>query len=291
MAKKTNKTPAERGFFMITTAIIAFREFLEAFLMIGIFWGLSKSLNLGKEKEISLAASAGFVVSFIIVVLTYYLGNTAQIILTEENADILESYLMIFSGCFLAYVIFSLHKALHGQKMLAIKKVTDELKKKSFDVSLFLTILFMVAREGFEIALFTASTSLFSVFFQNLSGLFIGFISASIVGLGTALSFIRLPVKRVFQITEYLIILLGAALVQNGITKLFSIYLHIELSQILPIKMTFLPDPESVIGHAIQTFVGIDQQFSFIRLLIMSVYVVIVYLLFIHKRTIKNYEK
>ncbi len=277
---------------MFTTALIAFREFLEAFLIVGVFWGLSRTLKLGKEKEIALAAGAGFVIAFFLGVITYTFGDNARGILTEDNAELLASYLQIFSGCFLAYVIFSLHKVLHNQKMSVIKQVTEKLKKKVFDLSLFFTVFFLVVREGFEIALFTASTSLFSVFFQNIVGLVIGFGGASIVGLGTSLAYIKFPVKRVFQITEYMIMLLGAALVQNGLTKILAEQMHINLSKIMSLPMRFLPDNHSIIGHAMQTFIGIDQNFSGARLAIMAGYMSIVYLLFMRKNQIKpTYEK
>ncbi len=277
---------------MFTTALIAFREFLEAFLITGVFWGLSRTLKLGKEKEIALAASAGFGIAFCLAIITYIFGDSARGILTEDNAELLASYLQIFSGCFLAYVIFSLHKVLHNQKMSVIKQVTEKLKKKVFDLSLFFTVFFLVVREGFEISLFTASTSLFSVFFQNILGLVIGFGGASIVGLGTSLAYIKFPVKRVFQITEYLIILLGAALVQNGLTKILAEQMHIQLSKILSLPMQFLPDNQSIVGHALQTFTGIDREFSLARLGIMAGYITIVYLLFIRKNEIKpQYEK
>ena len=42
---------------MFTTAIIAFREFLEAFLIVGVFLGISKKLNLNKEREIAFAST------------------------------------------------------------------------------------------------------------------------------------------------------------------------------------------------------------------------------------------
>lgn len=283
-------------FTMFTTALISFREFLEAFLIVGVFWGLSKSLSLKKEKEIALAAGIGIAISFVLSIGTFAFGDSARAVLTEENAELLESYLMIFSGCFLAYVIFSLHKVLHVQKMSTIKKATEKLKKKVFDVSLFFTILFLVVREGFEIALFTASTSLFAVFFQNLAGLFAGFISAGAVGLATSFAYLKFSVKRVFQITEYMIILLGAAMVQNGVTELFEIQWHIELEEFVPMAMPFLPDSHSVIGHALQTFTGIDQHFSGARLAIMVGYIGMVYVLFLRKHSFikgesKTHEK
>lgn len=276
---------------MIPTALIAFREFLEAFLIVGVFWGISRKLSLGKEKEIGFAASIGFALAFSMAMVTYLFGDTARIVLTEENAEILESYLQIFSGLFLAYVIFSLHKVLHASKMAVIKDATKRLREKAFDVSLFATVLFLVAREGFEIALFTASTSLFAVFFQNVIGLIGGFLGAAVIGVGTSLAYIKFPVQKVFRITEYLIILLGAALVQHGITELLEIYWHIEISEILPMHMSFLSDSHSIIGHAIQTFTGIDQQFSGARLGIMVGYIVGVYILFIKKNSLSSRVK
>ncbi len=268
---------------MITTAIISFREFLEAFLIMGVFWGLSRSLKLGREKEIGLAAAAGFGAAFVLVVITFVFGSSARAILTHEHAELLGSYLQVFSGCFLVYVIFSLHKALHNQKMSVITEAASKLKQNAFDMSLFAIIFLFVFREGFEIALFTASTSLFSVFFQNVLGLIIGFLVASSIGIGTSFAYVKFPIKRVFQATEYLIILLGAAMFQTGATELIQQYWHIKLSAIIPMAASFLPNADSVVGHAIQTFTGIDRQFSLARLAIMAGYVISVYLLFLKK--------
>src|SRR3989338_5237822 len=101
---------------MITTAVISFREFLEAFLIIGVFLGISRKLNLKKEFEIGLASIIGIVFSLLLATGTYLFGNQVRGILTEKNAELLESYLLIFSGLFLAYVIFSLHNIIHRSR-------------------------------------------------------------------------------------------------------------------------------------------------------------------------------
>jgi hypothetical protein len=49
---------------MLTTLIIAFREFLEAFLIVGVFFGVSKKLNLKKEGEILFATAIGVASSY-----------------------------------------------------------------------------------------------------------------------------------------------------------------------------------------------------------------------------------
>lgn len=147
------------------------------------------------------------------------------------------------------------------------------MEAKEFDLSLFLMIAMLVAREGFEIALFTATSSLFSVFFQNMIGLFIGFSLAGIIGSLSYLSYLKFPISKVFKTTEYLIVLLGAALVQNGLTELFEQIFKVHLSDILQLPLGFLPDQESIGGHLIQTFTGIDQEISLPRLLIMGIYI------------------
>ncbi|KKP61725.1 MAG: Iron permease FTR1 [Candidatus Levybacteria bacterium GW2011_GWA2_37_36] len=264
---------------MITTAIISFREFLEAFLIVGVFLGISRKLNLKKEFEIGLAAVIGVVFSLLLATGTYLFGNQVHGVLTEKNAELLEGYLMVFSGLFIAYVIFSLHDVISRSRAGTLIKIKQKLQEKVFDFSLFSTIVFLVIREGFEIALFTASTSLFFIFIQNFIGLMLGFVSASIVGVMTFFAYIKFSIGKIFRLTEYMIIILGAALVQNGITELLEHGLNIHLSKIMSFPLNFLPHKSSLIGHMMKSFFGIDREFSFSKLAIMGGYVLIIYLL------------
>ena len=273
---------------MITTAVIAFREFLEAFLIVGVFLGISRKMNLKKEMEITLAATIGIVVSLLLASGTYMLGDRAHSILTEERAEILEGYLLIFSGLFIAYVIFSLHNTIRHHRGGTLIKAHQKLQANAFDVSLFFTIVFLVLREGFEIALFTASASLFAEFMQNFIGLIIGFFAASLLGVMTFFAYIKFSIGKVFKYTEYMIVLLGASLVQNGINEMLEHKFDIELEHMLEIPLKFLPDKHSPIGHLIQSFLGIDRDFSGARLAIMVVYIVAVYMIFLKKKKLPN---
>lgn len=277
--------------FMITTAIIAFREFLEAFLIIGVFLGISKRLKLKKELEIILASVCGITISLLLTTLTYVFGDLARTVLTEKNADFLESYLLIFSGLFIAYVVFSLHDILRRSRGETLIKAHKQLEKKVFDLSLFFTIIFLVIREGFEVALFTASVALFSAFMQNFLGLLVGFGSASLIGLAMFFAYIRFPIGKIFKLTEYAIILLGAGLVQNGVTKLFETHLNIHLSDMASLHFQFLPGQNTLIGHLLQGLLGIDNEFSLVRLLIMIAYIAGVYALFIKVKKRASFQK
>ena len=269
---------------MFTTAIIAFREFLEAFLIVGVFLGVSRKLKLKKEHEIGLAAALGIFISLLTAAGMYLFGSYARGILTEKNADFLESYLLIFSGLFIAYVVFSLHNVLRKSRGDSLIRAHQKLQQNAFDVSLFFTIVFLVIREGFEVALFTASVSLFSAFMQNFIGLLIGFAAALVIGLATFAAYVRFPIGKVFKATEYMIILLGASLVQNGMTKLFATHFGISLSNMMSFHFQFLPGDDTFAGHIFQGLLGVDQGFSGVRLGIMVAYIAGIYLLFIKRR-------
>jgi len=268
---------------MFATFLISFREFLEAFLIIGVFLGISKKLGLKREREIVGASLLGIIISLILPTLTFLAGDRARIVLSERNADLLEGYLMIFSGIFLVYVIFSLHKFFILKRSQAVLKAHEKLTKNLFDVSLFLTLVFFIIREGFEIALFAGTTSLFSEFAQNMTGLLVGFAASCLLGILTFYAYVKFPIGRIFKFTEYLIILLGASFVTNGTNELVEVYFHTHLSKILPLHLWFLPTSSSMIGHMIKTMFGLEQHFSFVKLGIMGSYIFLVYFLLIKK--------
>ena len=269
---------------MLTTLIISLREFLEVFLIIGVFLGISQKLKLKREKEILIASLVGIAISLILPTLVFIVGDKAQYIFNEKNAELVEGYLMIFSGFFIAYVIFSLHKFFVLKRSTAIIKAHQKLQANVFDLSLFFMIVFFVIREGFEIALFTATTSLFSKFMENMIGLLSGFVISTGLGIATFFAYIKFPISRVFKVTEYLIVVLGASFVKNGLNELLEVYFDFHLSQVIPIKLSFLPAKSTFFGHMIKNVFGVEQNFSVAKLSIMAIYILAIYLLFFRRK-------
>jgi|GEM_PF-398902 len=268
---------------MFATTIIAFREFFEAFLIVSVFLGISKKLKLNREKEILIASAIGAFSSLLLASLAYFFSNVARTVLTQQRTELLESYLLVFSGIFIAYVMFSLHGVMRKSRGNSLIKAHQKLQNNAFDYSLFATIILLVIREGSEVALFSATTSLFSSFSQNMFGLLLGLGGALLIGVLSYSTFLRFQIHKVFKITEYLILLLGASLVQNGFTKLYGQTINVHLENFIRIPLNFLPDQESIAGHLIQTLTGIDREFSVVRLAIMALYIFIVYLLFLRQ--------
>jgi len=268
---------------MLATLMVSLREFLEVFLIIGVFLGISKKLGIKREKEIIIASIIGIIISFILPIIVFLYGDRARLILTEEKAELLQSYLMVFSGFFIGYVVFSLHRTFAIRRSKSLIQAHQKLQQNVFDISLFFTIVFFIIREGFEIALFTATTSLFSRFIENLSGLFIGFALSSLLGLLTFISYIKFSIGKIFRLTEYLIILLGASFVKNGVTELMIQYFHINLSSIVPLHLGFIPSSSSYIGHLLNNLFGIEQSMSLAKIGIMASYIGLVYIFFLRK--------
>ncbi len=273
---------------MFTTAVIGFREFLEAFLIVGIFLGVSQKLALKKEMEIGLATIIGMVLALLLNIFVFFLGEHTRSLVTVQNADAIESYLQIFSGLFLVYVVFSLHQRMNQNRKEMLTKAKENIKKEIFDISLFLLIIFMVVREGFEVALFSASISLFALFIQNIIGLFIGFAGAAVIGCLTYFAYTKFSIAKIYKATEYMIVLLGASLFQTGLTKFLSTHFTFSLSNLGSFHMNFLPGEDSFIGTLLQGFFGLDNDFSAARFMIMLFYIVVIYALFFHKRNISQ---
>ncbi len=258
---------------MLTTFFIAFREFLETFLIIGVFLGLSKKLKIKKEKEILVAAIIGVIFNLILSLSSFILGSKTSLVLNKRNSEILEGYLYLFSGFFLAYVVVYLHQLFNRTQSKDILLLHEKIKKNIFDFSLFLTIFFLVAREGFEIALFTATTSLFSKFIENLIGLMAGFFLSLSLSFLVFLGLLKFSLRKIFKTTEFFIVLLGGVFVKNGVKELAEIYFDINLSKILPLNLNFLPSKNTFFGHFLNSFFGLEKNFSLIYFLIIGFYI------------------
>ncbi len=253
---------------MLPTALIAFREFFEAFLIIGIFLGLSKQLQLKKELEILLASGLGILLSVALAVGTFLIGDSARNYLSETGAELLGGYVMLVSGIFIAYVVYSLHKVMGKAHQAAVARAKQKLSQEAFDIALFFTIVALILREGFEVALFTASVSLFADFLSNVYGLMLGFAGAAITGTLVYLAYAKLPIKKIFTVTEYAIVGLGAVMFAGGLTKVMEGQFGITLSNVMKIP--------------------VGEGFGIIPVVIALLYVCLVYVFLMKKRNAKQ---
>src|ERR1022692_2171093 len=97
---------------MVPVFIIAFREFLEAFLSVGVLLGIATRFKLQRTNSILGGAIVGFLVVFILATIIFGTDTLFIKHLPKDSFDLIKGWLFISSSIFVAYAVFSLHKIL-----------------------------------------------------------------------------------------------------------------------------------------------------------------------------------
>jgi high-affinity Fe2+/Pb2+ permease len=246
---------------MLPAIALGFREFFEAFLIVSVFLSVSKKLGLKRELEIGLAALSGFALSFALIAASFFLGQEVRAVLNERSAELLEGAFMAFAGLFIAYAAFSLHDLLGAKHRERVKSAAGKLEAGVFDLSLFVVIVLLIVREGFEVAVLGLSVSLLSDFGTSMLGMGIGFLGAAVIGAAAYATLLKLHIEKIFKVASYAIVAVGAWFTQAGLEKLFAYGLGIDFRAIAPLPFI----PVSLVGAIILCAYGAAVYFLFLR--------------------------
>ena len=216
---------------MLPVFIVAFREFLEAFLSVGILLGISSKFYLHRTKGILGGAVIGFVAVFFLATIVFGADSNLLKFIPKDSFDLIEGWLFTLSGIFVAYAVFSLHKVLSYYQQEDIKKVEKNVNKykASYWLLPFTAFLF-VFKEGCEGIFFNITNGLFYTSTQDLIGFCLGFIAALLCGLLIQKFLTLISLKRIFRITEVFIIFVGVDAITEGLETLANYYFHIDIS-------------------------------------------------------------
>jgi high-affinity iron transporter len=216
-----NLTP---GAAIINTAILIFREGLEAILVLSaIISGLVRKKQDNYWKPISLGAG----VSFLATLATWFIvvGIIASVNASELNIQAATGLLAVIVLCIIMNWFF--HKIywqgwinLHNRKKLKITGNNNEIVEKNIFWSLFLLGLTSVYREGFEVVLFLQNLRLEVGSGVILKGALIGLALTMIVGVLTFLGHRRLPYKKMLVVTGGLLVIVLAVMVGETVQEM-----------------------------------------------------------------------
>ncbi len=216
---------------MIPVFIVAFREFLEAFLTIGIFLGISAKFNLHRSKSIICGSIVGFIVVFVLATIVFGADSSVIKYLPKDSFDLIKGWLFILSAIFVAYAVFSLHKILSHYSEKNVKKIESTIDK--YKISYWLlpfTAFLFVLKEGSEGIFFNVTNGIFYSFNQDLVGFGLGFIAALLCGFIIQKFFSFVSLKRIFRITEVFIIFVGVDAITEGFETLAMYYFHVNIA-------------------------------------------------------------
>lgn len=248
---------------MLSSAIIIFRETLEAALIISIVAAATRSLR-GRNGWLGLGIAAGITGSLIVAAFTSQLAELAEGMGQE-----------LFNACVLgvAAIMLAWHNiwmARHGIELSrAARQLGQDVSSGSREMSaLALVVGLAILREGSESALFLygllsgGTETLGTVLGGGALGLLLGVMA----GLSLYAGVLRIPTRHFFSATSLLILLLAAAMASQAAR--FLVQADVLPSLASPLwNTTWLLDNASLLGRTLHTLVGYDAAPSGIQVL------------------------
>lgn len=241
---------------MFSTALIVFRESLEAALLTGILLAATQGLA-GSRRWISGGVLAGVIGALLIALGAGHIAAAAD----GMGHDLLNLAVLGVAWCMLAW--HGIWVAAHGREMSdAARRVAGEVSGGSrAPWVLALAVAMTVLREGAETVLFVAgsagSQSLSQLVLATLLGLAAGVGAGAVVHAGLA----RIPLHRVFQVCNLLILLITAAVAAQAARLMAQLGWLDGLDSAGPLwdSSAWLPN-DSALGGLLHALVGYDAQ-------------------------------
>lgn len=241
---------------MLSSALIVFREILEAALLIGIIAAATRdvagrSLWLLAGVVLGLLG-AGVVAGFANVIANFASGMGQEIF----NATVLGLAVLMLAW-------HTIWMASHGREMAQqAKSVGADIRSGTRSMSVLLVVVGLaVLREGSEVVLF-----LYGIAFSGgvsakgmLAGGFVGAVLGVALGYVIYKGLLKVPVRWFFAVTTGLILLLAAGMASQSAAFLIQADLLPSLASPLWDTSAWLPQ-NSAIGTLLHTLVGYDEQ-------------------------------
>jgi high-affinity iron transporter len=198
---------------MIAALLLAFREGLEAALILGVVLGILRRLGrMDQARAVWLGAGVAGLVS-----LAAGLGLQALGIAFEGQAEqIFEGFAMLLAAGVLTWMIFWMGR--QGRALQAdLERDVRRAVLGTRQWALFSLAFLAVLREGIELALFLTAAAFTATAGATVIGGLIGLGAAAAAGWLLFTSTRRLDVRLFFRVTSVLLIVVAAGLVAHGI--------------------------------------------------------------------------
>lgn len=197
---------------MLGSALIVFRESLEAALIVAIVMGATRGVT-GRGRWIAGGMAAGVAGA---AVLAAFAGTIADAV-AGRGQEILNACVLFAAVTMLAW--HNVWMAGHGRELTAqMRKAGHDVKVGARPLSaLALVTMFAVLREGSETVLFLYSLAVSGSGWSALiGGAALGLAGGAILGFALYSGLAAIPVGRFFQVVSWLVLLLASGLAASG---------------------------------------------------------------------------
>ncbi len=245
---------------MFSVAVIIFREVFEIALVVGILLVATKGM-VGRRRWVSsgiaLGALGSVALAFFTKTLSEGFGGTAQEVF---NAVVLFAASLLIGW---TVVWMRVYGRCMSQQMQQVGKAIACNEKPLHTLAIVAGL--STLREGSEAVLFTfgvlaSGQKPTEVITGGVAGLLIG----AAVGAVLYLGLIKIPPRRLFSVTSFLLVFLAAGMVSQGLQLLSSVGYVPELIPALWDSSSFLPE-SGIVGRTLHVLLGYAEKPSGIQ--------------------------
>jgi high-affinity iron transporter len=197
---------------MLGSAVIVFREVLEAALIIAIVMGATRGVA-ARGRWVAGGIGAGILGAVVVAASAGAISDAVD----GRGQELLNAGVLLAAVVMLAW--HNIWMSAHGRQLAAqMKRVGHDVSVGAKPLSaLALVTLFAVLREGSETALFLYSLSASGAGNQGLlAGGLLGLAAGAVLGLVVYRGLLAIPVSHFFTLTGWLVLLLAAGLAANA---------------------------------------------------------------------------
>lgn len=250
--------------------VIAFREGMEAFLVLGIILAFLEKTDLAHFKRYAWAGFvAGVIASFVLAVIFTVVVDGFE---SEDLQYNLSLLVLLVAIVLLTYMVFWMQ---HNSELTVMKK-RIELSSNQKWVSFFI-VFTAILREGLETVLFSLALIMDGETTSSdvMIGLGAGLLISGIIIWTLFKTSIRLPLKKFFTYSSYLILLIVAGLV-SLLVKGLQAYEYIPTYLAPLYDSSFLLSNDSIVGRFLGILMGYDASPSLLQVLAWVLYLLAV---------------
>jgi len=201
---------------MLAAALLAFREGLEAALILGIMLSVLRRVNQGDRAwAVWLGAGLAGLISVGIGLGLHVIGVTFE----GRTEKIFEGAAMLLAAVVMTWMIFWMGRQGRSQQG-ELERSVHQAAWRSGMWALFSLAFIAVLREGVELALFLTAAAFSATAGATLVGGLAGLVVAAAMGWLLFATTVRLNVRTFFRVTSILLIVVAAGLVAHGVHEL-----------------------------------------------------------------------
>lgn len=257
---------------MLATAILVFREVLEAALVISIVMAATRGV-IGRGRWVSSGVVLGIAGAALVAIFAGRIADAVE----GAGQELLNASVLLAAVTMLAW--HAIWMARHGRELSAqMKTVGGDVSAGQRPITALLFVVALaVLREGSEVVLFLFGMGAGgSSALGMVSGGMLGLLAGTLVGCALYFGLLRIPMRHFFSATNWMILLLAAGMASHAAHYLIQADMIPALGNAIWDSSRLLSD-RSVIGQAMHTLIGYDAQPAGMQLVFYALTAITIY--------------